>query len=194
MKKIILLVLLIPLGVVAQRKIGVSGFYMFSQPETYGISLEESFRDFPIESFIVNIGKSHMYYDIGNQSIKGKGYGFEVGYRTYRCRSRGGYFENLFSFARVNFDGNYFEKNDIPKIHPQVFKGSYIYWTLINPSFGYRFKAKPIFVDVFGGFTWKWELKGRGDVDNKQFDNFVFKAGVKIGFIFKANNNSNKNQ
>jgi hypothetical protein len=40
-------------------------------------------------------------------------------------------------------------------------------------------------IDPYVGFNWKWTFKGKGDVDNINVDQAVFKAGIKIGYSFQ---------
>ena len=40
-------------------------------------------------------------------------------------------------------------------------------------------------IDPSMGFNWKWETKGKGDIDNIYVDNFVFRCGVKLSYQFK---------
>jgi len=65
------------------------------------------------------------------------------------------------------------------------FEGKYSYWSIINPNVGYKIQlTKNLSLDPSVGFNWKWEVKGKGVIDNQYFDNFVFKAGVKLGYTF----------
>lgn len=101
---------------------------------------------------------------------KGEGFVIELGGRDYFYKNA--YYYNPITYGEIRFD----EKD---------YNGKYRFWTLINPSFGYKFDLyKGITVDPSFGFTWRWEPRAKGTVDNKDFDNFILKAGIKVGYSF----------
>ena len=185
MKRLIYLFALFPIGTYAQEQqkdvVTVSANYNFSEPTQYGVSLEFTKGtkiDEHLTSRMLNINYGHLEYD--NNLIKTTGQGFvvELGSRTYFKRNvrEGFYGENFIAHGQIKFN---------EMINGTNFEGKYSYWSIFNPNVGYKIQlTKNLSLDPSVGFNWKWEVRGKGDIDNRYFDNFVFKAGVKLGYTF----------
>lgn len=191
MKKIALMAsLLLCLNIFGQQEqscnrlkyTNVSSNFTYSEPYYAGLSLEvggftdtEKNKRFPFRhSYIINVNYAEMVYDKKPLDLKGKGFVVDVGHRTYGGEREGSFFENSMSYGHINFD----YKNSTGEKQ----KTTYKYFTMINPVWGYRFMLGKINFDPYVGFTWKWEVKNKGDFDpNPYFDNFVFKGGIRIG-------------
>ena len=185
MKKIIYLLGLVSASAFAQEKqkdvVTLSANYTFSEPAQYGISLEftkEARADKRLTSRILNVSYGQLEYD--NEYLKTTGQGFvvELGTRTYLKKGvrEGFYGENSITHGQIKFNET---------INGQKFDGKYSYWSIFNPNVGYKIQlTKNLSIDPSVGFNWKWEVRGKGGIDNQYFDNFVFKAGVKLGYTF----------
>ncbi|MNF25666.1 hypothetical protein D3C84_62880 [compost metagenome] len=164
------------------NNITISANYNFSEPSLYGISAEFGNDDLVIfseyTSTILNISVSQMEYDNNLVEVKGTGGGVEIGSRIYKKRGRksGVYLQWLLAYSTTSFDEN---------TSLGHFDGTYSYWSLINHDIGYKIKLGENFsLDPSIGFNWKWEVKGKGDIDNIYTENFVFRCGAKLGYSF----------
>ena len=71
------------------------------------------------------------------------------------------------------------------KFSDSNYSGTYKYFSIFNPDLGFKWQvSKGFSIDPSIGCMWKIEFKGTGDVDNKIFDTFVPKFGLKIGYSF----------
>lgn len=181
-------VFLFPCGLVAQKikwdsnSTTISANYSYSDPSHFGISAEFGKKNFSVFgqrfSTILNLSMSQMTYDNNLQEVDGKGFTVELGHRLYkRSNSQSGvYIQWLWGYSNTDFD------QDTPLGH---FSGKYSYWSLINNDIGYKIKIGNNFsIDPSLGYNWKWEVKGKGAIDNIYSDNFVFRCGVKMGVVF----------
>lgn len=185
MKKLFYLLAFISATAFAQEDkkgvVTVSANYNWSEPTQYGLSFEFTkgikFNE-RLTSWILNASYGQIELNEKNLKTTGEGFVVELGTRTYRTRGirEGLYFENFLTHGEMNFDD---------KLNGEKFEGKYSYWSIFNPNIGYKIQlTKNLSIDPSLGFNWKWEVRGQGDVDNKNFDNFVFKAGVKLGYTF----------
>lgn len=185
MKKFIYLFSLISAGVFAQEQqkdvVTVSANYNFSEPTQYGFSLEFTKGakvDERLTSRILNVSYGQLEYNNNFFKTTGNGFVVELGSRTYLKKGirEGFYGENFITHGQINFNET---------VNGQDFDGKYSYWSIFNPNIGYKIQlTKNLSIDPAVGFNWKWEVKGKGAIDNRHFDNFVFKAGVKLGYTF----------
>jgi hypothetical protein len=160
----------------------LSANYTYSDPSSYGISAEFGNDDLALfnhyTSTLLNVSVSQMEYDNNLQKVKGNGFTVELGHRFYRNRGRksGGYLQWLLAYSNTSFDKN------TPLGH---FDGVYQYWSLLNNDIGYKIRiGNNLSLDPSIGYNWKWEVKGKGDIDNIYPDNFVFRCGIKLGYSF----------
>jgi len=150
-----------------------------SEPGQYGVSIEDE-REGGMRSGLFNLAYGTMTYKntvLGD--ISGNGLVIELGARTYhrkRGKKTGLYAENFISYGQIKFD----------KSTPtEEFDGTYSYWSFINPNVGFKILVTDHFViEPSVGANWKIEVKGKGDVDNKDFFNIILRAGVKFGYRF----------
>lgn len=185
MKKIIYLFTFISAGAFAQEQqkdvVTLSANYNFSEPTQYGLSMEFAKGikvDERLTSWILNVSYGQLEYDNNNLKTTGQGFVVELGTRNYFKKGvrEGFYAENFITHGQIKFDDT---------INGQNFEGKYSYWSIFNPNVGYKIQlTKNLSIDPSVGFNWKWEVRGQGAVDNRYFDNFVFKAGVKLGYTF----------
>jgi hypothetical protein len=178
MKKIILLAMMVPSLAFSQLddvqidvpKVTLSANFLYSDPSQFGLSMEfkgkakDSGRN---KSGILNVSAGSMEY----KNITGSGFVIELGNRVYDEGWDGFYGENFISYGNIKFNENGQE-------------GTYSYWSIINPNIGYKVNLGANFsLDPSIGCNWKWEVKGKG-IENKEIDNFVFRAGIKLGYSF----------
>lgn len=194
MKKILAFALLLPFMNFAQEtteevktpeelknRFTLSGNFIFSDPSQFGVSLEYKNKSKEHDrntSKLLNISGAKMNYESNIADVDGDGFVIELGTRTYFQKGKwdGFYGENFISYGNIKFDENLGALGD--------FDGTYSYWSIFAPNVGYRFMVGKVSFDPSIGANWKWEVKGKGDVDNKNVDNFVFRAGLKIGYTF----------
>ena len=185
MRKFIYLLALISAGAFAQEKqkdvVTISANYTFSEPSQYGLSVEFNKGmkpDTHMASWILNVGYGQLELDRAHLKTTGDGFVVELGTRNYFKKGvrEGFYAENFITHGQIKFD-------DV--VNGENLKGKYSYWSIFNPNVGYKIQlTKNLSIDPSVGFNWKWEVKGQDDIDNTYFDNFVFKAGVKLGYTF----------
>lgn len=152
----------------------------YSEPMFYGLSFEKESElkvDKRNTSLIFAVYMTDLEYKNNLFDKNGQGFGVDLGTRTYlqRGKKNGFYSQSYLSYSQTRFDSNL----------PGAGDGKYSYWSLINGDFGYKLDlGSGVSLDVFAGYNWKWEVKGKNGVDNKDFDNFVFRAGFKAGYRF----------
>ncbi len=97
---------------------------------------------------------------------------------------KGFYGASYITYGKIEFDEKNILENPISGENTE-FYGTYRYFSLFTPEVGYKVLiAKKIAVNLHVGTSWLIELKGKGDVDNKSFDNWVLNAGLAIGYNF----------
>ena len=153
---------------------------MLSDPSQFGLSYEFSgFTLHPEKSTnMVNISYAVMNYEAGSVDVNGQGLAIELGHKSYYSKERpftGFYTANYLSYGNVRFEESFFLGN---------FKGTYSYFSFFNPEIGYKIVLGNFVLDPFIGAMWKIEIKGRGDIDNKNVNVWAPRAGVKIGYNF----------
>jgi len=180
MKKLFITLLLFPIIAISQKEHSISTFVNLSMPSDVGIVYE--FKGFNLlknskkkenQSTLIHIAGSSLEYKENGFSTTGTGYSFGIGKREYLGKEKKGwYFENSTVYSSIEF-------SDF------MFSGTYSYYSLFNSNVGYKtFIGKNINIEPFIGYMWKWEIKGKGDIDNKNIDNLVFRAGFKLGYSF----------
>lgn len=141
------------------------------------------------ESLIIKAFYSVTTLESNNINVKdvdGTGFGFELGSRTYFNKNshKGFYYGNYLIFGNYEFDENNIYDTSVIGGDGK-FYGTYRYFSFFSPEVGFKFLiANTIAVDLHLGTAWLIELKGKGDVDNKSFDNWVPRAGIAIGYSF----------
>jgi hypothetical protein len=160
----------------------LSANYSYSNPSSYGLSAEFGSNNYwffnQYISTVLNVSITDMEYNNNTEKVKGNGYAVELGSRFYRNRGRksGVYLQWLLAYSSTNFDKN---------TSLGQFEGNYSFWSLINHDIGYKIKLGDHFsLDPSLGYNWKWEVKGKGDIDNIYVDNFVFRCGAKLSYTF----------
>jgi hypothetical protein len=160
----------------------LSANYSYSDPSSYGLSAEFGSNNYwffnQYTSTVLNVSITDMEYNNNTEKVKGNGYSVEIGSRFYKQRGRksGVYLQWLLAYSSTNFDKN---------TTLGYFEGNYSSWSLFNHDIGYKIKLGEHFsLDPSIGYNWKWEVKGKGDIDNIFVDNFVFRTGAKLSYTF----------
>ena len=126
-------------------------------------------------SNIIRLDFSQITVSNGIMDVTGKGYVLSIGTRTYLSKnketSKGLYTQNFFTGGTIKFD------ND-------AYQGDFQYFSFFSPEIGYKLKVGNFSIDPSFGWQWNIEIKGRGDVDNRTFDNTFFKGALKLGYSF----------
>lgn len=161
-----------------RHQFSVNGQY--SEPSSIGIQYEyqKPIKDSKwASSHVVNVGVGLMEYEAGGFSTNGAGFVIELGSRSYFGKQHAGlYYANYLSYGAVKFDEN---------IAPGIdFDGTYSYFSFFSPEIGYKIQLGDFSIDPFIGVMWKLEVKGKGDIDNKNVEEWAMRAGLKLGYRF----------
>lgn len=126
---------------------------------------------------------SYSSYEYDGSLEAGSGEVYELGARTYYSKKknmRGFYTSNYLSYGSYKFD----EQITSP-IVSYKFEGKYSFISFLSPEVGYKIGiGKSFSIDPFVGITWKIEIKGKGDVDNKNTNEWSPKAGINLAWEF----------
>jgi len=121
----------------------------------------------------ISQGPTFTMYDNGAHEIKPEGWSGAIGSRSYFSKTkmgRGFFYANEFKYSTIRYKDS-------------RFSGRYSYFSFFTPELGWKVmfgKSKSFGFEVSGGAEWAIEIKGKGDVDNKNFDNW--KPKVALGF------------
>lgn len=151
---------------------------MYSEPGQIGLSYEyyKYYSSSSKKAFVANLSYGVMNYDAGVVDVDGSGFVIELGGRNYFDESyKGFYTSNYLSYGSIEFD----EDTLFGK-----FEGTYSYFSFFSPEIGYKIKFGNISIDPYIGAMWKIEVKGKGDVDNINTDEWVMRGGLRIGYNF----------
>lgn len=151
---------------------------MVSDPGQFGLSWETSGAIKETNKLhILNISYGMMNYDLDFIDIDGSGFVIELGRKHFIGEKEyiGLYAANYLSYGNIKFD----KETLLGK-----FDGTYSYFSFFAPELGYKFQIGKITIDPFVGANWKIEVKGKGDIDNKNTDEWAFRGGLKVGYIF----------
>lgn len=150
---------------------------------TYERESDLTTKLFRRESKFSNVAKIYMItHDLsyGSESISGTGFGVEWGRKRFfnKQETKGFYFGSRIMAGSIYFDGYISSLS-------KFFEGRYSYLSFLAPDLGYKLLiAEKISVDLHLGTAWLIEIKGKGDVDNKDFNNWVFRGGLLVGYRF----------
>ena len=149
---------------------------MYSDPSQFGLSYEMQslFSKKASNVNVVNLSYGTMNYEVGSFDIDGQGFAIEFGSKSYFNKEKnqeGFYTANYLSYGAIKFDKDGFD-------------GTYSYFSFFSPEVGYKIPIGNFSIDPFIGITWKIEVKGKGDIDNKNVDEWTPRAGIKIGYSF----------
>ena len=115
----------------------------------------------------------------------GNGLEARIGYKMYLVKQRftGFYLKSSLVYGTINFDEN---NNSI--LVNSNYNGKYSYFSVFSPELGYDFlMVKKLRVGFNLGTQWQLETKGTRDVDNQDFDNWIFRAGLRLSYDFHFN-------
>jgi len=119
----------------------------------------------------------------GTNDIDGFGWSIQYGSKSYFSKEeyKGFYYANYLGYGRIEFDETIYLIGGTAN-----FKGTYSYFSLFSPEIGWKFLLLDdrFTFDLHVGTAWMIEIKGKGDLDNRSFDNWVFKVGIALGYRF----------
>ncbi len=151
----------------------------YSDPSSIGIQYE---YQKPLKegkyasSHVVNLAVGLMNYEVGGFDTNGAGFVIELGGRNYFSNKHEGfYYSNFISYGNIKFSET---------ISGVDFDGTYSYFSFFSPEIGYKIQLGDFSIDPFIGVMWKLEIKGKGDIDNKNVDEWAMRAGLKVGYRF----------
>lgn len=152
---------------------------MYSDPSQFGLSYEmpSFFSKEGSTVNVVNVSYGTMNYEIDGTDfdVDGQGFAIELGSKSFYNKEKkyqGFYTANYLSYEAIKFDEG------------DVFDGTYSYFSFFSPEVGYKIQMGDFSIDPFIGITWKIEVKGKGDIDNKNVEEWAPRAGIKIGYSF----------
>lgn len=155
---------------------------MYGDPSQFGLSYEFGGVMCDKRSAnVVNVSYGTMNYEIDNTDfdVDGQGFVIELGRKSFYGKQgtelKGFYSANYLSYGAIEFD----KDTEFGK-----FDGTYSYFSFFSPEVGYKIRFEGFSVDPFIGIMWKIEVKGKGDIDNINTDEWVPRAGLKIGYSF----------
>lgn len=165
----------------SEKATTVSVFY--SGPELSQIGVSVEFGDIQnntnkkyFSANVANLSYGTMDYEVSGFDFTGNGFVAEIGSKTYYCKeNKGLYSSNFLSYGNIRFDET---------VLATKFKGTYSYFSFFSPEVGYKFKTGNLAIDPFVGIMWKLEIKGKGDIDNKNVEEWTPRVGVRIGYQF----------
>ena len=166
--------------IVKQNTVSVRG--MYGDPSQWGLSYEfGGLLTDDRSSNVVNVSYGTMNYEVDGADfdVDGQGFVIELGRKSFYGKQgkelKGFYSANYLSYGAIEFDEDF---------GPDNFKGTYSYFSFFSPEVGYKIMAGNFSIDPFIGIMWKIEVKGKGDIDNANTEEWVPRAGLKIGYSF----------
>lgn len=130
--------------------------------------------------FNVNLTGLNVKSDYGD--VMGYGYEVGIGSRNYLNKEsllKGWYVDSYINYGSISF-------NDDLNVNNGTFNldGKFRYISILNSSIGYKFSIKRFIIEPSVSGRYNIEIKAKGDIDNKDIDNFLFNAGIRLGYTF----------
>jgi hypothetical protein len=147
-----------------------------------GLSIDYETNDvlFPTEkratTYVWRVGLTGATVSSGLVDYTGSGTYAEITSREYFGKNKNEYhglfFENNWlHYTRIKFDD--FE-----------YTGTYAHFSFFSPGMGYKLKLGKVNLEASANYQWLIQFKGKGDVDNRIFDNWVFNANIRASYSF----------
>ncbi|MDI9865459.1 hypothetical protein QM480_14045 [Flectobacillus sp. DC10W] len=112
------------------------------------------------------------------------GTGFEIGFGKRKYLNTKGNLDKFYFDTRINYGSINFDKQlDYNKASFSA-NGNFTYLSILNATLGYKLLLKKIIVEPSLSVRYNIEIKGTGIVDTKDINNFLFNAGLKLGYSF----------
>lgn len=158
----------------ATAKIGTISGVGFFYEDYFTNSETNKTTSIGLEALITNATVNH-----GKYKASGKGYETNIMFRSFFKNNKGFYYKNAIGYGSLEFDKTF-------TILPfNTYIGSYRYFSFFQPEIGYDILiAKKLRLNFNFGTQWQIELKGKGDVDNKTFDNWLTRGGARLSYDF----------
>ena len=185
MKKILFIsAFLLSLVSFSQNKINSIGIKFNSGTiSTLGIEYEHNFetnKDSIGTTSLIYISTNYVDYP---NSVDNSGFEMGLGTRKYFSKKKNGtglYSDHYLIYGNSKFDDTF----STPLGTSYKFSGRFSYFSLFNLNIGYKFKFSNFVIEPNIAGLWNWEIKGKGDVDNKNVDNLNFRGGLKLAYQF----------
>jgi hypothetical protein len=151
----------------------------------YGITYEAfKYKSMKKHNSSSSINIMFVSTDLKKDVFEFKGNGIEISLsnKTYLKENKitGFYLGSSLVYGNIKFN----DSDNIAFINAE-YKGKYAYWSIFSPELGYDFSiGDKLRLNIFAGTQWQIEVKGKEDVDNKDFDNWIIKAGAKLSYDF----------
>lgn len=162
------------IGVKAQT--GTIG--LFGLEAEYPLAKENKYAN----SLLVSINANAMKLETAYGNTIGSGFEFGIGSRNYlnlKSLQKGLFIDTNINYGSIKFDDKIDYDNSSFKVD-----GKFKYISILNSSLGYKILIKSIVIEPSVSARYNIEIKGEGFIDNKDIDNFLFNAGLKIGYSF----------
>lgn len=138
------------------------------------------------ESYVFKVHYIASKLDGAYTDIDGNGFGLEIGTKKFFSKEayKGFYGASYATYGNIKFKEENLITNPISG-STEEFEGKYRYFSFFSPEIGYKFLiTEKIAINLHVGTSWLIEVKGKGDIDNKAFDNWVLRSGIAIGYNF----------
>lgn len=112
----------------------------------------------------------------------GLGYEVGIGSRNYLNKNslpKGVYVDSYINYGSITFNDDLSFNNGKFNVD-----GKFKYISILNSSIGYKFLIKKFIVEPSISGRYNIEIKAKGDIDNKDINNFLFNAGIRLGYTF----------
>lgn len=190
MKKIILCsltLLSIATGFSQEEKIDKNSIglhFTGSQISTIGIFHETFYKDKKNINYsrIFEVNYAATTAKIESLEFTGSGIELRSSVRRYlKENTTNGFFtKSSLSYGNLKFN----DSKDLGILSVN-YKGTYSYFSFFAPEIGYDFMiGSKIRASLNAGTQWQIEIKGKDDVDNKDFDNWLYRFGARISYDF----------
>jgi len=172
------------LSIEARADVGLQIGIVLETPKKKRPTVSDYFKTDSVLKFFYSEG--YLESSSWINDITGKGFASEFGNKTYfnKHEYKGFYSAGYILGGNLEFDGTvrYVDKSK----DNRRFVGRYRYFSLFAPEIGYKLLLfdNNLDLDFHLGVAWMIEIKGKGDVDNKSFDNWVPRLGVALGYRF----------
>lgn len=154
-----------------------------SQITTFGVYYEKLTKDKKdyYMSSAIELNYASTKAKISGLEFTGNGIEIRSSFKNYFSKNKAtGFFsKNSLTYGNISFDDN----DNIGSIQVN-YKGTYSYFSFFAPEIGYDFMIGKIRAGLVAGTQWQIEVKGKDNVDNKDFDNWLYRVGLRMSYDF----------
>ena len=155
-----------------------------SQISTVGIFHESFFKNDQNKVYSNTFEINYATTTLKTGGLEFSGSGIELRSslkRFFKENSTTGFFtKSSLAYGNIKFDDT--DQLGVIDIN---YKGTYSYFSFLAPEIGYDFMlGKNLRASLNAGAQWQLEIKGKDDVDNKDFDNWLYRFGLRVSYDF----------